>query len=198
MNDFMRQMIIEANQKNTLCLSEMDIEYILDCFKMAEISKGDFLLKEGQYCRQIVLLGKGLFMYYHLVDGEEIALDFATEGDWVSSIKSINQGTPSEVNIKALEDSLVYRLSIDTMKDLFDKYPKFIQIKMNEIEKSFIEMAAYNMNLNALTVEEHYQRLLETKNEWLIRVPQYYIASYLGIKPQSLSRIRKRISKKNP
>jgi CRP-like cAMP-binding protein len=195
MSDFVRQTIITANQQNNLHLSALSIEQILDCFEMAELQKGDFLLKEGQYCQRVILLERGLFMYYHIVDGEEVALDFAIEGDWISYIKSMSQGIPSDISIRAIEDSRVYLLPMDRMQDLFQKYPEFIQIRVNEIEKSFMEMAAYNIHLNTLTVEEHYKKLVETRKEWLSRVPQYYIASYLGIKPQSLSRIRKRISR---
>jgi len=195
MNDFIKKKMLDTSQKNNLYLSESDLDRIIrDNFKTVEFKKGDFLLKEGQYCSYTTLLEKGLFMYYNLVDGEEIALDFAIEGNWISYIKSISQNIPSDISIKALEDSRVHMLHIDKMQTLFQAFPQIIQIKVTETEKSFTEMAAYNINLNTLTVEEHYKWLIETKKEWLDRVPQYYIASYLGVKPQSLSRIRKRIS----
>lgn len=196
MTDFVKKRILTTVKHNNLNISTKDIEQLVgDNFQTLDLAKGDFLLKEGQYCQHTSLLEQGLFMYYHIIDGEEVALDFAIEGDWISYIKSVSQNIPSDINIKALEDSKVHMLSMNRMETLFQAFPKFIQIKMNAMEKSFTEMAVYNLNLNTLTVEEHYQHLVETKKEWLERVPQYYIASYLGVKPQSLSRIRKRISK---
>lgn len=196
MTDFIKNTILATVQENNLHISTEDIDQLVnDNFRTVELSKGDFLLKEGQYCQHASLLEQGLFMYYHIIDGQEVALDFAIERDWISYIKSVSQGIPADINIKALEDSKVHMLSIDKMEALFQVLPQFIQIKMNAMEKSFTEIAAYNVRLNTLTVEEHYQHLVENKKEWLNRIPQYYIASYLGVKPQSLSRIRKRISK---
>ncbi|BDS13874.1 Crp/Fnr family transcriptional regulator [Aureispira anguillae] len=195
MSEFIRRTLIRISNDNDFSLTEAELTNLVSFFDLRTIPKGNFWLREGQYCTQIAVVEEGLLMYYKNVEGEEIALDFAMEENWVSYIKSINQKIPSDINIRTLEDCKVHTLSIESMELLFREHPKLIQIKVAQTEQSFMEMAEYNSNLNILTPEEHYRKLTEKRGEWLNRVPQYYIASYLGIKPQSLSRIRSRISR---
>lgn len=194
MSAYINDIFIHLSRQMGFSLSETTTNTIVQLFKKVSLKKGDFLLKEGQYCTQVALVEEGLLMYYHIADGEEVARDFAIENDWASYIKSTSQNIPSDINIRALEDCELHVLNIETMQLFFQEHPEFIQIRMKIMEQSFMEIAEYNTNLNGLSPEEHYKKLVQTKSDWLQRVPQYYIASYLGIKPQSLSRIRKRIS----
>ena len=194
MSAYINHIFLHLSRQMGFTLSEATINNVAQLFKKVALKKGDFLLKEGQHCTQVALVEKGLLMYYHIADGEEVARDFAIENDWASYIKSTSQKIPSDISIRALEDGVVHVLNIETMNRFFQEHPEFIQIRMKIMEHSFMEIAEYNTNLNGLSPEEHYKKLVHTKPDWLQRVPQYYIASYLGIKPQSLSRIRKRIS----
>jgi CRP-like cAMP-binding protein len=196
MEDFLNNSLKVLNQQHQLGYSPRELEEIKDFFEPKELAKGDYLLKEGQYCLHTNLVESGLLMYYQIVDGEEVARDFAMENDWCSYIKSFSQNIPSDMNVRALEPTKVHRLSKTAIAKLFESYPKMLFLKTNLVEQSFIEMAEYNVRLNSLSAEAHYQKIIAEKPEWIQRVPQYYIASYLGIKPPSLSRIWKKLDRK--
>jgi len=194
MSNFLRSTLIELKQGIEIDFLEDLIEIFISYLKPMTFPKGTFLLRTGQYCQHIYLLEQGLAMYYQIIDGEEIARDFAMEKDWCSYIKSFSQQIPSDMNIRTLEKTKLYQLSKNDMYAIFAKYPALHAIRSTLIEKSFIEIATYNARLNSLSAEEHYKQLVKERPKWIQRVPQYYIASYMGIKPQSLSRIRKNIS----
>jgi hypothetical protein len=130
-------------------------------------------------------------MHYKIHDGVEIPCDFLPENEWVTYIKSFMHRIPSDMNIKALEDTQLLRLSYNNMQELFRLQPKFMALKNYYTELSFIQTAQHSADLSMLSARERYYKFMKEKPDLINRVPQYYIAAYLGIKPQSLSRIRK-------
>ena len=121
----------------------------------------------------------------------EIPIDFTPEGEWLAYLTSFSQGTPSDMGIKALEDMRILRLSATNMQLLFQAQPKFIALKSFYTEVSFMSNARHGADLAMLNGKERYHKFMNEKPDLINRIPQYYIAAYLGIKPQSLSRIRK-------
>lgn len=171
--------------------SKTMLDDIQSHFQLKTLKKGEFILKEGQICLHTSYVTKGMVMYYQLHDGEIIPCDFAHEGIWVNYIKSFSTGTPADMFIVALEEVEIYQLSKSDLEQLFAKYPQLLQLQNYYTQKSFVENTQHAFNLAKLTAKERYIALLKDRPEWIQRVPQYYIAAYLGIKPQSLSRIRK-------
>ncbi len=167
-----------------------ETQQILNCFEKKTLKKGAYFLTEGQYCKTVAFVEKGGFFFYQLMDGEEKVCDFAFEGDWISQYKSLINNLPSELSIKALVDSEIYWLDATAMDKLSDKVPKVLIIRTKLAEQYFTQSAERADKLATLKAEERYQWLLDSHPKIHQRVPQYYIASYLGIKPQSLSRIR--------
>jgi len=175
---------------NNFRFSPTEIEQILDCFTLKSFKKKEYFLREGQYCKSVGFVEKGNFIYYQIVDGEEKICDFAFENDWVTHYKSLLGNIPSEINVKALEDSELYLLNMDKMEQLSQTLPQVNIIRSTLAEQYFTKSAQRGANLTNLDAKGRYQALLEELPFIHQRVPQYYIASYLGIKPQSLSRIR--------
>lgn len=171
--------------------SDEEIDLFMSKLQPMSLAKGDHLLHEGQVSKTIGFLETGLVMYYQLMEGEEVARDFIIENNWVTYLKSFTNQSVSDMNIKALEDCTLLTLSFTDMMEVFTKYPKFIAVKNFYVEKSFVDIVQHSANLAMLDAKQRYYKLMEEKPELINRVPQYYIASYLGIKPQSLSRIRK-------
>lgn len=170
------------------------IDLLKQSMEFKRLKKGEFLLEEGQVCRHNDFIQKGMVMYYQLHDGEIIPCDFITEGNWVSYIKSFSTNTPSDMFIVALEEVEVYRISKSSLMTLQEQIPQMMQLQNHYIQQSFIANAQHATNLNKLSAKERYLKLVEIHPDWIQRVPQYYIAGYLGIKPQSLSRIKKEMS----
>lgn len=170
--------------------SHSEVERILECFTLKEIKKTEFFLKEGQYCQSVGFVEKGNFIYYQIVDGEEKICDFAFENDWITHYKSLLGNIPSEINIKALENAEIYLLNLKQMEKLSETLPTVNLIRSRLAEQYFTKSTQRATNLTNLDAKGRYHALLEEIPFIHQRVPQYYIASYLGIKPQSLSRIR--------
>jgi len=116
--------------------------------------------------------------------------DFAFEIDWITQYKSLLNNLPSALFIKALEESVIYWFNAKDMEELTELLPKANNIRTRLAEKYFTASIERTAALTNLKAENRYQLLIEQRPEIYQRVPQYHIASYLGIKPQSLSRIR--------
>lgn len=170
--------------------SDSDVEKILSFFSTRTLEKNECFLKEGEYCTSIAFVESGSFFYYFLQDGNEKVCDFAFENDWMTQYKSLLNDLPSELNIKALEKSTFQTISRDKMEMLMQEVPESSIIRTSLAEEYFTISTERASDLANLKAEDRYRKLVESKSFIHQRVPQYYIASFLGIKPQSLSRIR--------
>lgn len=171
--------------------SEHEIDFFISSLEYFFIPKGEHFLIEGQVCRHLGYIKSGLVMYYRVHNGIEIPTDFATENEWVSYLNSFTNKTASDLSIKALEDTIILRLSSTGFEEMYKLQPKFIKLKDYYTELSFITPTRHAADLAMLTAKQRYDKFKLEKADLVNRVPQYYIAAYLGIKPQSLSRLRK-------
>ena len=171
--------------------SNEDIDLMAGYLTEDSIAKNDHFLNFGEISRDVAFIGTGLAMHYRLHDGVEIPVDFTPEGEWLAYLTSFSQATPSDMGIKALEDMRILRLSARNMQLLFQAQPKFMALRSFYTEVSFMSNAQHSADLAILNGKERYYKFMKEKPHLINRVPQYYIAAYLGIKPQSLSRIRK-------
>jgi CRP/FNR family transcriptional regulator, anaerobic regulatory protein len=180
-----------AEMKSIADFSSTDIELFINSFEASFIPKGEYFLKEGQISRHLGYITSGLTMHYKLNDGIEIPADFTIENEWVAYLKSFTTGTASDMYIKALEDTHLLVLSNTALNALFSVQPKFMALKNYYTEISFIRNTEHAASLAALNAKQRYYKFMKAHPALIQRVPQYYIAAYLGIKPQSLSRLRK-------
>jgi len=170
--------------------SEDELKRLLTCFTSKILRKKEHFLKAGQFCKNVAFIEKGCFMYYELIDGEEKVCDFAFENDWITQYNSLLNKIPSEVNIEAIEDSEILVMDIVKIEQLSKSISKIGTLRARLAEQYFTESAKRASQLANLKADARYEILLIQKPDALQRIPQYHIASYLGIKPQSLSRIR--------
>jgi CRP-like cAMP-binding protein len=162
-----------------------------------KIKKRENLLKEGQICNEISLVLRGAFRQYHLIDGEEKSTFFFFENHFACNYESFLTQLPSDVTIEALEDCEILYFSADVLHRLYRLYPKY------EVFGRLIAETVYLCAMERLKTfllnspEERYRKFLQHPDSDVIleRVPQHYIASYLGITPVSLSRIRARVAR---
>ena len=171
-----------------------EFDFFVSSLEVVHLTKGDYFLKEGQISNHIAFVEKGLAMYYKILDGVEIPFDFAIENQWLAYLKSFTNRIPSDMNIRALEDTILFTLEAGKMQELMTMYPKFFALRSYNVEKSLVDVAQHSANLATLDAKQRYYQLMKDKPYLIHRVPQYYVAAYLGIKPQSLSRIRKEVS----
>jgi CRP-like cAMP-binding protein len=180
--------------QNLITLSPAEIELVQSLFKEKIYKKGDFFLAEGQICKQVGFVAKGLMRYYINHDGEEKTYAFSQENDYVCNYESFLPQSPSSKIIQALEDCDVMVISQTNLQILYANVREGERFGRIAIEKVFIPLLKDITSVYTETPELRYQRFIENHADLKQRISQYHIASFVGVKPQSLSRIRKRIS----
>lgn len=189
--------ILRKHIQKRIELSNAEFSKCLSFFTPKKVRKKQFLLQEGDVCRQLAFVTSGLLRLYTIDHkGEEHITQFAMEDWWASDLYSFLSGTPSKENIDALEDSevlLIDRASRDALLEAVPKMERFFRLLM---EANLVATRRRIIGLISDTAEQRYLAFLKTYPNLVERVPLNQIASYLGITPQSLSRIRKELAHK--
>lgn len=157
--------------------------------------KGSLLLKQGQVSKQSYFVLEGLVRQYYLLDGDEKTTAFFMEEDNIASLQSYRNQKPASHYLECLETTTVAILTYTAEEELCRQIPAFETLCRMSMEADFGEQQEQHARFVTSSPEERYKQLLRDCPELLQRVPQYQLASYLGVKPESLSRIRKRIAK---
>jgi CRP-like cAMP-binding protein len=153
-------------------------------------------LKEGQVSVDTYFVLEGCIREYILTDGEEKTTNFFTEDQWVISLNSFTPLQPTAHNLVCVEDTTVSIGNEEQAQVLFKQFPRFETISRAVLEEFFIEQKKQLTSFLTDSPEQRYLNLIKTRPDLVQRVPQYQLASYVGIKPESLSRIRKRMVQK--
>jgi CRP-like cAMP-binding protein len=166
----------------------------LDIFR--SVKKGTILLKEGQKSSEGYFVLKGCIRAYYLIDGEEKTTAFYTEMEALTPPSVISK-TPSEYYLSCIEDTILTVSNSDMEVEINSKFPKF-EIMCRILSEELLAKQQINFDeFKTSSPEQRYLNLLQKRPDLIQRVPQHQLASYLGIKPQSLSRIRARVFEKN-
>ena len=176
-------------------LSPKEIDGIKLLFKNNSIQKGQFFLAEGQVCKQVGFITKGLMRYYINDNGEDKTYAFAQDGNFVCNYESFVPQTPSTKIIQAVEDCEVLQISFADLQIFYQSINQGERFGRLVIEQVFIQTLQDLSSFYTDTPEDRYEKFIKQHPDLQQRVSQYHIASYVGVKPQSLSRIRKRISR---
>lgn len=183
----------KINQK----LSDDEFKFFFDLLKTENFIKKDLVVSEGKICSGIYFIEIGtLHSYLTDSNGDLHSIQFGFEGYWISDLFSFLSDKPALFTIEALENTQVYSLSKVNFEKACNEIPKFERFFRILIQNAYVhsqQRLALTFSENA---EQRYLDLLKKQPLISQKVPQYIIASYLGIKPQSLSRIRNKLSKK--
>ena len=155
--------------------------------------KRDIFIKEGNICTEIAFIVKGSFRYYTVIDGVEITTYFSFENEWLSSYSSFLSNTPSLVSIEAMKDAEMLVLGKADLQELYSRYLSIEHFGRYMAEHLVTCLDTRMHSLLLKTPEERYLKALNETPEYFEKVPLHYIASFLGISPESLSRIRRRV-----
>jgi CRP-like cAMP-binding protein len=160
------------------------------------VKKGTILLKKGQKSKDSFFVLKGCIRTFYIIDGEEKTTAFYTEMEGITPYCVLNNA-PSEYFISCVEDSLIAISNPDMEEEANSKFPKFETICRMMAEEKLAKQQIDFDEFKTSSPEQRYLNLLQKRPDLIQRVPQHQLASYLGIKPQSLSRLRARILKKD-
>lgn len=175
-------------------LNEEEKLIVEDIFKERRIKRKQFILQEGDICKQNTFIIEGCFRSYTVDDkGKEHNLQFAVENWWVGDIGSFHSEKPSKLNIEAIENSIILQCKKEDQIKLFVKYPKFDRIFRVLAENAMVSMQNRILQNISSTAEERYLDFVERFPHFFNRISNVQIASYLGVTPEFLSAIRKKV-----
>jgi CRP-like cAMP-binding protein len=177
-----------------MVLPESDLQIFLDSLIPKLIPKGAYLMEAGQVCDYVAFINKGHFRSFCIVNGEEATYNFFFDGNFMTDYSSFVSRQPSIESHQALEDAEVLTLSHEKMQMIYNQVPSWEKFGRLIAEFIIIGIAQRNRAMLFMSPEEHYLNLMKTRPKVIANIPLHYIASYLGIQPESLSRIRKRLA----
>jgi CRP-like cAMP-binding protein len=175
-------------------LSDTELDEITNKFRSKVVKKNDYLLKQGDTCKDFVFVQKGCVRLYYVKDDIEISVWFAFHPSSAIEIYSFISENPSEYFIQAIEESEVLYLPKTELKKFYQTHPKMHEMMRNFWEAVLLDLINRFTALEKDSAEKRYLDLLN-KPAYLEAIPQKYLASFIGVTPTSLSRIRKKIIK---
>lgn len=178
-----------------ISLTEDEKNALLSLDIFHSFKKGTVLLKEGQYSKESYFVLIGCIRTYYITDGEEKTTAFYTEMEALTPPCVINK-TPSEYYVSCIEDVMLLVSNSDMEEEVNSKFPKFELMCRKFSEELLAKQRIDFDEFKTSSPEQRYLNLLQKRADLIQRVPQHQLASYLGIKPQSLSRLRARIMEK--
>ncbi|MCF3109153.1 Crp/Fnr family transcriptional regulator [Niabella sp. CC-SYL272] len=167
-------------------------EALAENFEERVLAKGKFLITEGQVCKQLYFLQQGALRGYINVDGKELTNWFGFEAHFITSFHSFITQQPSMENIQLLEGCILWSISKEQLTRLFDTHHEIERLVRIIYEQYYIRLEERYVNAQLRTATERYAHLMEEAPHILERVPLGQISSYLGVSPETLSRIRSR------
>lgn len=182
---------------NILPMSANDFENIIPLVNKKTVKKGELILRENAICQHIFFLCTGLVrMYYLNNEGEEISYRFTTEKNFFVDFQSFLTQQPSRFFWEALHDSELLQVSYASVQHIYKLHPSWNHFGRIIAERVYLQLNERVEMLLFMKPEERYLHILNTNPNLIYQVSLAHLSSYVGVRPESLSRIRKRLSGK--
>lgn len=192
----MYERLIESIRKK-IALPDEEVDQLKSFFIPKKVRKRQYTLNAGDVCQYISFVEKGLLRSFTVDDdGQEHVVQFAIEGWWITDMGSFLSGEAALYNIEALEDSEILNLTKRSMDEMMDRHPRMERFFRLLTQNHIVALQRRAVAYMSLTAEEKYLKVMEIYPDIMNRAPQQQIASYLGITPETLSRIRRQVSQK--
>lgn len=172
-------------------LSEAEYELIKTHFKPKRIAKGDFLLKEGQFCKEMALVTSGMIREFFNTEGRQITMWISAPGYFAMDLESYMNQVPSSVNLQAITNVEILSIGISQYNQLHEQIPRWPSLEKSFLVKCFTALEKRVVSHLCMTAHDRYRQFYKDHQSLFNHVPLNYIASLLGMSPETLSRIRK-------
>jgi CRP-like cAMP-binding protein len=190
------QNLIEAI-KQYVSLNDDDIELIKKLFVIKELRKNDFFIQPGKVCDNFAFIKKGLFRHSIFNDeGEEKTIYFSSDNDFICDYESFISRMVSKKSITAIEDTTIACISYSNMQVFYNEVSSGERFGRLYLEKIYVKVINHIISMHTDSAGQIYLNFLSSYRHIQQRIPQYHIASFVGVTPQSLSRIRRNMAGK--
>ncbi len=193
----MKHMFATINDYVNRCgvFSPDDLAVFNGLLKPKSVKKKQLLLREGEVCDFEAYIAKGCLRTYYIDEsGSEVILQFSVEDWWVSDIGSFLDQKPSQLYIEAMEDSELLTLNPARKEELLARLPQFERVFRLMLQRHVAAVERRLIRTMAKTAEQRYVDFVKQYPKLVLRIPQHYIASYLGMTPEFLSKVRRRLA----
>lgn len=171
-------------------LTPRGIDVLTDMLVPIKVSKGERLMKEGDVCKYMYYVERGMVRQFYYKGGRDVTEHFSYEGRIVICIESFLKQQPSRLIVEALENSVVYGIPYDVLTELVDTDKEIERLYRKILEHALISSQEHADSQRFENATERYMRLLKTKPEIVLRAPMVHVASFLQMTPETLSRVR--------
>lgn len=178
--------------QSKLAIKETDLEVILSKFKEKKVKKGQLVLKRGQVANQYFYIKSGGLRFFYGEFDEQLTAWIVFQNEFFTEISSLSTQTPTRFNIEAIEETLLIYIDKSDMESLYKQFPVWQEFGRITWEAMAVRKIDKIISFQTLSAEERYLEFM-ANSELVKRIPVKQIASYLGITPNALSRIRKNI-----
>ena len=173
-------------------ITNQNMDKISCLFTESELKKGEFFTKSGQYCEKLSFVRSGFIRVFATADDKEVTQWISTKGHFITDLYSFNFKQRARWNIQALTDCELYTIDKDNYTLLNNLVPNWVEMEKQFIAGCFIQLEDRVFSHLSLSAEERYNKLFENNPDLFNQVPLQYIASMLGMSPETFSRIRKK------
>lgn len=177
-----------------LSISPTDCQKVSELFKTESLQKGDFFLQSGKYCNKLTFIQEGLLRISTNMEDKEVTQWIATKGYFLADVHSFLYRYPSRFTMQALTDTALYSIDYEDYLLLGKLVPKWNEFEKMFIGNCFVMLENRVLDLISLSSEKRYEKLLSQQPELFEQVPLQYLASMLGMTPETFSRIRKKLA----
>ncbi len=182
-----------AHFRKSVPLTEADVRIVSDSFELVELNRKQILLYAGDYSNHMRFIAEGCLRSYFMdKEAKEHIIQFGIEGWWVNDLYSYLTDTPAKQFIQAIEPSKVLQIHKQRLEKLYDQVPAIERFFRVKIQKAYVALQERTIDAMSKNAEDRYLDFRAKYRDIEQRVPQYMIASYLGITPEFLSALRKK------
>lgn len=173
-------------------VKEEDLKAIVSLFRSKRLQKGEFLLEEGNRCTVLCFVQSGLLRMFANTETKEVTQWISSQGYFSTDLSSFIFNSPSRLSIQALVDTEIFAISKEDYSKIGDSIPAWHELEKLFLARCFVTLEERIFSHLSMTAEERYSQFFESNKELFNQVPLQYIASMLGMTPETFSRIRKK------
>ena len=189
----MSDYLILQNIQQHITLNDTELQYFQSKLKFSSIQRKDLILRQEQICKKLFFVEKGSFRAYNInEEGKESTIMFALKNWWITDMDCFVNQKPAQVSIEALEQSTVISLSFGALHDLYEKIPAFERLFRILFQNAYIREQKRTLLYLSSNTQERYYQFLKQYPDFIEKVTQKQIASYLGVTPEFLSAVKKK------